>query len=393
MTPISEFTQPYSALTFLHATSNLSPREQHLLIELQQFLKGLKPDIYAHFNAGTSPQNFMSFLGEKKILGCSLPISSDPVASDLLYGLALYCIEHLDSGLRSLVSVHSSLAMYAIHRYATSESKKYLLPDLQTQKKTACFALTEPLHGSDPASMETTLTYKNGVAYLNGVKHWVTNANQADVMVVWFKNKDQYLGAYIDPKSTGVKIEPMPTMMSLRTSPSFHITFKDVEIPASQIFEVEGLKGPLSCLNNARWGVAWGALGAASACFEEALHFTQNRTQFGRPLAKNQLVQAQLAKMWTEIQLGISYMIHLTKMKADKTLTPQHVSLAKAHHVRQALEISRSARDLLGGVGVTQKFHTFRHMVNLESVNTYEGTENIHKLILGQYLTGQSAFA
>lgn len=387
-----QHSQPYSALNFLNATSGLTPSETQSLRAIQDFLQKIKPEIYHHFNQGQSPTEFLQILGSHQLLGCSLDFESSPQYSDLFYGLLLYCIEHLDSGLRSLVSVHSSLAMYAIHKYGSDELKKHLLLDLQKNIKTACFALTEPLHGSDPASMQTHVIKKAGRYYLNGEKHWVTNAQASHAMVIWFKDQDQYRGAVIDPHRKGIEIKPMPEMMSLRTSPSFHLTLREVEVEADEFLQIEGLRGPLSCLNNARWGVAWGALGAASACFEEALEYTQSRQQFQRPLAQNQLVQNKLANMWTQIQLGVSYMLHLSEMKSKKTLTPQHVSLAKAHHVTQALEIARSSRDLLGGVGVTQKFHTFRHMVNLESVNTYEGTEHIHKLILGQYLTGLSAF-
>lgn len=380
-------------LSFLNTTARLSETERSHLETLSQFLKNeIEPDIYKNFNEGQSPKAFLKFLGEHQWLGTSLPFPGSSAHSDLFYGLLLYTIESTDSGLRSLVSVHSSLAMYAIYRFASETKKSELLSPLQKNELTACFALTEPKHGSDPASMETFITERNGKSYLNGEKHWVTNALDSQVMVVWFKDKDSYRGAIIDPQSPGVEIKPMPEMMSLRLSPSYHLTFKDVEVPKENFLEVEGLRGPLSCLNNARWGVSWGALGAASACFSEALKHTQERKQFGQPLAQNQLVQEKLVEMWTQIQLGISYMLHLSELKENKTLTPQQVSLAKLHHVSQSLEVARQARDLLGGVGVTQKFHTFRHMVNLESVNTYEGTMNIHKLILGQYLTKLAAF-
>lgn len=389
----TQYTQAYSALTFLLAENHLPQAEAEALKKAQSYLSTLKPHIYTHFNEGKSPEGFLKYLGEEKLLGCSLDFQGSPGFSDLFYGLLLYSIEHLDSGLRSLVSVHSSLAMYAIHKYGSPEIKNHLLPKLQMNKKTAAFALTEPLHGSDPASMQTHITKRSGQYYLSGEKHWVTNAKNSQALVVWFKDLDQYKGAVIDPHRKGVEITPMPEMMSLRTSPSFHIHLREVEVLPEEIFEVEGLKGPLSCLNNARWGVAWGALGAASACLEETLEYVLERQQFGRPLAQNQLVQSKLAQVWTQLQLGISYMLHLSQMKSQKTLTPQHVSLAKAHHVQQSLESARICRDLLGGVGVTQKFHTFRHMVNLESVNTYEGTEHIHRLIMGQQLTGLSAFS
>lgn len=383
---------PYEVLNFLSICDELGSEEKRILKELNTYLDSLRPEIYKYFNQNTYPKSFISTLGSHQIMGCNLDFEGNKKRSDLFYALLLFSIETLDSGLRSLVSVHSSLAMYALSRYAPPEHKSEILNEMQSFKKVGCFALTEPLHGSDPASMITSVTHKNGQSYLNGEKHWVTNAKNSDYMVVWFKDKDQYRGAFINPKSKGVEITAMPEMMSLRLSPSYLVKFNDVEIPKTQFLEVEGLKGPLTCLNNARWGVAWGALGAASSCFEEALNYTQNRMQFGKPLSHNQLVQEKLVYMWTQIQLSLSFLNHITKLKTEKKMLPQHVSISKMHHVSESLKIARMSRDLLGGIGTTQKFHTFRHMVNLESVNTYEGTENIHKLILGNYLTNQPAF-
>jgi glutaryl-CoA dehydrogenase len=309
------------------------------------------------------------------------------------YGLIMQEIERADSGLRSFVSVQGALCMFPISAYATEELKKKYLPEMAQGKLIGCFGLTEPDFGSNPSGMTTSVRKEGDKFILNGHKRWLTNGTFADLAIVWAKNEAGKISGFIvDRNLPGIEVRTLERRLSLRASASAEYIFKDVPVPASHQLQVEGLKGPFSCLNNARFGISWGVLGAAQDCYQRALEYTQNRSQFDKPLASHQLVQAKLVEMFTEITLGQMLALHLGRLKDANKATPEQISMGKMNNVSKALKIARMARDLLGANGVLGDYHIARHMMNLESVNTYEGTEDIHRLVLGQHITGIPAF-
>jgi len=300
----------------------------------------------------------------------------------------------VDSGYRSAMSVQSSLVMYPIFTYGTEEQRKKYLPDLASGKLVGCFGLTEPNHGSDPASMETKAKKVDGGFILHGNKMWITNSPIADVFVVWAKLDGEIRGFILEKGMKGLSAPKIEGKFSLRASSTGEIVMDEVFVPAENIFpEVKGLKGPFGCLNKARYGIAWGALGAAEFCWHAARQYTLDRPQFGRPLAANQIMQLKLANMMTEITLGLQGALRVGRLIDEDKVSPEMISLIKRNSCGKALEIARTSRDMHGGNGISDEYHVIRHVMNLEAVNTYEGTHDIHALILGRAQTGLQAFS
>jgi glutaryl-CoA dehydrogenase len=303
-------------------------------------------------------------------------------------------VERVDSGYRSAMSVQSSLVMYPIFTYGTEEQRKKYLPKLASGEWVGCFGLTEPNHGSDPASMETKAKKVDGGFILHGNKMWITNSPIADVFVVWAKLDGEIRGFILEKGMKGLSAPKIEGKFSLRASSTGEIVMDEVFVPAENIFpDVKGLKGPFGCLNKARYGIAWGALGAAEFCWHAARQYTLDRPQFGRPLAANQIMQLKLANMMTEITLGLQGALRVGRLIDEDKVSPEMISLIKRNSCGKALEIARTSRDMHGGNGISDEYHIIRHVMNLEAVNTYEGTHDIHALILGRAQTGLQAFS
>jgi len=341
------------------------------------------------------PRHLIPMIGELGLLGPTIPeeyggAGMGPVA----YGLICQELERGDSGLRSFVSVQGSLVMWPIHAYGSEEQKRRWLPAMAQGKAIGCFGLTEPDHGSDPAGMETRAKKDGDGWIINGAKMWITNGTLADVALVWARTDDDIQGFLVEKGTKGFSAPEQKRKYSLRASVTSELVLDHVRVPdGARLPGVKGLKGPLNCLTQARYGIAWGAIGAAQACYDEALSYTKHRVQFDKPLASFQLVQAKLAHMLTEITKMQLVAWRLGRLKEAGKARPQQVSLAKRNNVAQALEIARLARDMLGANGITAEYQCMRHMCNLESVYTYEGTNDIHTLVLGQDVTGISAFS
>jgi glutaryl-CoA dehydrogenase len=336
----------------------------------------------------------MNELGALGLLGSTIDGYGCAGTNYVSYGLVAREIERVDSGYRSAMSVQSSLVMHPIHAYGSEEQRKKYLPRLAGGEIVGCFGLTEPDHGSDPGSMKTTAKKAAGGYVLNGAKMWITNSPIADVMVVWAKTEDGVIRGFILERGMkGLSTPKIEGKFSLRASVTGEIVMQDVEVPEANLLpNVSGLKGPFGCLNNARYGIAWGALGAAEFCWHQARSYTLDRKQFGRPLAANQLIQKKLADMQTEIALGLHAALRVGRLFDLGRVTPEMISLVKRNNAGKALDIARMARDMHGGNGVSDEFHVIRHVMNLEAVNTYEGTHDIHALILGRAQTGIQAF-
>jgi glutaryl-CoA dehydrogenase len=314
-------------------------------------------------------------------------------ASATAYGLACMELEAGDSGVRSLVSVQGSLAMYAIWRWGSEEHKQRWLPRMAAGEAIGCFGLTEPDAGSDPGSMRTRARRDGSDWVLNGAKMWITNGSVADVAVVWARTDDGVRGFLVPKGTPGFSAPEIHKKLSLRASVTSELVFDDVRLPADAMLpEANSLRGPLSCLNEARYGIVWGAVGAARACFEAALDYSKERVQFDRPIASFQIQQQKLAHMALEVNRGALLALHLGRMKDAGTLRPEHVSMGKLGNVNAALDVARSARQVLGANGITLEYPVIRHMNNLESVVTYEGTADVHSLVIGAALTGIDAF-
>ncbi|XP_065166433.1 glutaryl-CoA dehydrogenase, mitochondrial [Atheta coriaria] len=343
-------------------------------------------------------KEIMAEMGNLGVLGCTIKGYGCAGVSNVAYGLITREVEKVDSGYRSAVSVQSSLVMGAIYMYGSEAQKEKYLPQLAQGKLIGCYGLTEPNHGSDPGSMETRAKHnKSNKTYsLTGSKTWITNSPVSDICVVWAKAEDGKIRGFIIDKSqntTGLATPKIEGKFSLRASATGMILMDNVEIPEENLLPgAQGLAGPFGCLNNARYGIAWGALGAAESCLKYARQYVIERMQFQRPLAANQLIQKKLADMLTEISLGLNACLHVGRMKDKNKHTPEMISMLKRNNAGKALEIARNARDMLGGNGIHDEYHIIRHLVNLESVNTYEGTHDIHALILGRAITGIQAF-
>jgi glutaryl-CoA dehydrogenase len=353
------------------------------------------PDIAEWFERGELPSRELALeLGGMGLLGMHLEGYGTAGASAVMYGMACLELEAGDSGVRSLVSVQGSLAMFPIWRFGSEEQKKEWLPGMATGQAIGCFGLTEPDVGSDPASMRTAARRDGSDWVLNGTKMWITNGGVADVAVVWAQTDDGVRGFVVPTDSRGFTANDIERKISLRASVTSELVLDDVRLPEDAVLpEVTGMKGPLSCLNEARYGIVWGSMGAARACFEAALEYATSREQFGRPIGAFQLTQRKLVDMAVELNKGLLLALHLGRMKDQGRARPEHISFGKLNNVREALELCREARSILGANGITLEYPIVRHMNNLESVYTYEGTNEIHTLILGKALTGLDAFA
>jgi glutaryl-CoA dehydrogenase len=353
----------------------------------------IMPHIAEWFEAGTLPRDLVPELGKLGLLGMHLHGYGCAGMGPVAYGVTCREMEAADSGLRSLVSVQGSLAMFPIWKYGSEEQKQEWLPRMAAGEAIGCFGLTEPDHGSDPSSMRTHAKIQNGDWVLSGNKMWITNGSIADIAVVWAATDEGIRGFLVPRDTPGFTASNIHRKLSLRASVTSELHFDDVRLPADAVLPgVTGLKGPLSCLSEARFGIVWGVTGAARSCYEAAVQYATTREQFGRKIGGFQLTQAKLAWMLADLSRAQLLALHLGRLKAAGTITPQQVSLGKMANVRAAIEIARQARTILGANGVTLEYPVIRHENNLESVLTYEGTEEIHTLTLGQAITGLSAY-
>ncbi|WP_296236967.1 acyl-CoA dehydrogenase [Psychrobacter sp. UBA5136] len=360
----------------------------------QFFQKELMPGILEANRNENFDRNIMRQMGEMGLLGVTIDGYGCAGLSSVAYGLIAKEVEAVDSGYRSAMSVQSSLVMHPIWAYGTEEQKEKYLPKLATGEYVGCFGLTEPDSGSDPASMSTRARAVDGGYELTGNKMWITNSPIADVFVVWAKDDaDEIRGFILDKGMKGLSAPKIEGKFSLRASVTGEIVMDKVFVPEANAFpDIRGLKGPFGCLNKARYGIAWGAMGAAEFCWKAARQYTLDRKQFGRPLAATQLVQLKLANMQTEIALGLQAALRVGRLMDEDNAAPEMISLIKRNNCGKALDIARVARDMHGGNGISDEFHVIRHVMNLEAVNTYEGTHDIHALILGRAQTGIQAF-
>jgi glutaryl-CoA dehydrogenase len=353
------------------------------------------PEIAEWFERGELPTRELAReLGGMGLLGMHLSGYGTAEASAVMYGLACLELEAGDSGVRSLVSVQGSLAMFPIWKFGSEEQKQQWLPQMARGEAMGCFGLTEPDAGSDPASMRTSARRDGDDWIVSGSKMWITNGGVAELAVVWAQTEDGIRGFVVPTDSKGFTANDIERKISLRASVTSELVLDEVRLPGDAVLpEVRGMKGPLSCLNEARYGITWGSIGAARACFEAALEYATSRAQFGGPIGRFQLTQRKLVDMAVELNKGLLLALHLGRMKDEGRVRPEHVSLGKLNNVREALEICREARGILGANGITLEYPVVRHMNNLESVYTYEGTNEIHTLILGKALTGLDAFS
>jgi glutaryl-CoA dehydrogenase len=383
-----------AAIDLLRIDDELSDEERLVRDTVRAFAADrIMPHIADWFEAGTLPRELAGELGKLGLLGMHLTGYGCAGMGPIAYGVTCREMEAADSGLRSMVSVQGSLAMFPIWKYGSEEQKQEWLPRMAAGDAIGCFGLTEPDHGSDPSSMATRAK-KNGDGWvLSGTKMWITNGSIADIAVVWASTDDGIRGFLVPRGAKGFTARNIHKKMSLRASVTSELHFDDVKLPADAVLPgVTGLKGPLSCLSEARFGIVWGVTGAARSCLEAATEYATTREQFGRKIGGFQLTQAKLAWMLADLQRAQLLALHLGKLKAAGKITPQQVSLGKMSNVRTAIEIARQARTVLGANGVTLEYPVIRHENNLESVLTYEGTEEIHTLALGQALTGISAY-
>jgi alkylation response protein AidB-like acyl-CoA dehydrogenase len=385
-------------LDYLDIESEFTAEERQFRDTVRDFLdERVRPDIADHYEAGTFPTEIITEMGDLNLYAPNLDGCGFPGVSETAYGLLMQELEACDSGLRSMASVQGALVIYPIYTYGSAEQKDRLLPGLASGETIGCFALTEPNHGSNPSAMTTTAEADGDGYVLNGRKRWVTNSPIADIALVWARDRsepdDPVGGFLVETDRDGVEVEEIDGKLSLRVSPSGAIALDDVWVPAdSRLPAVSGMKGPLSCLTQARFGIAWGAVGAARDAFEVAREYATDREQFGKPIAAFQLQQEKLAEMATQITLGQLLAARLARLKERGELRPQQVSMGKRNNVRMAREQTRIAREMLGGNGITADYSPMRHLANMETVYTYEGTHDIHSLILGEDLTGLSAF-
>jgi glutaryl-CoA dehydrogenase len=357
----------------------------------------LMPRVIAAFREEKFDRSIVNEMGALGLLGATIPEEYGGAGLGYVsYGLAVREIERVDSGFRSSMSVQSSLVMHPIYAYGDEAQRKKYLPKLASGEWVGCFGLTEPDFGSDPGGMRTRAEKIAGGYRLNGTKLWITNAPIADVFVVWAKSAahgDEIRGFVLERGAKGLTTPKIEGKLSLRASITGEISLSNVEVPESALLpNVSGLKGPFGCLNRARLGIAWGAMGAAEFCFHAARNYTLERKQFGRPLAANQLVQKKLADMETEIALGLQAALRLTRLMDEGRCPPEAISIVKRNNCGKALDIARVARDMHGANGIAEEYHVMRHVMNLETVNTYEGTHDVHALILGRAITGIQAF-
>ena len=385
-------------LDYLGLESDLATEERMIRDTAREFVdQQVKPDIADHFVEGTFPTDLVGEMGELGFYAPNLSGYDLPDVGERAYGLLMQELEAGDSGVRSMASVQGALVMYPIHAYGSDAQKDRWLPTLASGEEVGCFGLTEPEHGSDPSSMETRAERDNDEYVLQGSKTWITNSPIADVALVWARDTSAedspVRGFLVETDRDGVSTDKIDEKLSMRASITGSIGLSNVRVPEDNVLPgVTGMKGPLSCLTQARYGIAWGAVGAARDCFEVAREYASDREQFGGPIARFQLQQEKLAEMATQITLGQLLAYRLAELKERNELTPQQVSMAKRNNVEMAREVSRTAREMLGGNGITTDYSPMRHLANIETVYTYEGTHDIHGLILGHELTGIPAF-
>jgi glutaryl-CoA dehydrogenase len=380
---------------FFDLSRHFTPEERAVQSTVRAFVDArVMPVIADAFEHGTFPTELIPEIAQLGLLGCNLQGYGCAGLSEIGYGLAMQELERGDSGIRSFASVQGSLVMYPIHAFGSEAQKERYLPKMAKGEIIGCFGLTEPDYGSNPAGMLTTARDDGDSFVLNGTKRWITNGNLAQVALVWAKLAGEVHGFLVPTDAKGFEARPIHKKMSLRASVTSELILEDVRVPKDAILPgVRGMKGPLSCLTAARFGIAWGVLGAAAACFDCAVDYAKNRVQFaGKPIASHQLVQAKLAEILTQITSAQLQALEAARLKQEKKLRPQHVSMIKRHNVRMALETARVCRDILGGNGITLEYPVMRHLCNLETVYTYEGTHDIHTLILGQDVTGIPAY-
>jgi len=372
----------------------LSDEEREIQGTVRRFVaETIRPNVADWYEAGTFPVELAKDFGALGLLGMHLQGYGCAGTSATAYGLACLELEAGDSGTRSFVSVQGSLAMFAIWKWGSEEQKQAWLPRMAAGEAIGCFGLTEPDAGSDPGSMRTRARRDGSDWVLHGQKMWITNGSVADVAVVWAQTDEGVRGFLVPRDTPGFTTQDIHRKLSLRASVTSELLLDDVRLPDSaRLPEARGLRGPLSCLNEARYGIVWGAVGAARACFEAALEYSKERTQFGKPIGSFQIQQQKLAQMALEVNRGTLLALHLGRMKDDGALRPEHVSMGKLANVDAALDVCRTARQMLGANGITLEYPVIRHMNNLESVVTYEGTADIHALVLGETLTGIGAF-
>lgn len=400
--PLTTLTNPGDILEVLN---NLLNEEHRTTINTtQKLLQKYRPIAQQMFRTEntSATRDIIREMGQNGLLGVTIPVKYGGLGSDYLtYGLIAREVEAIDSGFRSMMSVQSSLVMLPIWKFGSGELiKQKYLPKLATGALIGAFGLTEPNHGSDPSSMETTAKLqRDGTYILNGSKTWITNSPIADIFIIWAKNTDtcEINGFIVDRHvSSGITTPYIPGKFSLRASPTGMIYLNDVVVPAENRLCVTGLKGPFTCLNSARYGISWGVLGAANDCLMQTINYLLTRKQFGRPLASNQLIQAKLSNCASQLSLGLlgSWAVgkELDSINSDSKALPIKISLLKRNNCQAALDTARACRDMLGGNGISDEYNIIRHMLNLEAVNTYEGTHDIHGLIIGRNLTGISAF-
>jgi len=381
-------------LDFYDIRSELSEDEQMVQDSIARFVADkVMPVIQECFEEHRFPLHLVADMAELGVLGCSLEGYDCAGLNAICYGLICQELERGDAGLRSFASVQSSLVMYPIHAYGSEEHKQRWLPAMARGEAIGCFGLTEPHGGSDPSNMKTHAKRDGDDWVINGAKMWITNGSIADVAVVWAMTDEGVRGFLVEKGTPGFDAPEIKRKFSLRASITSSLFFDNVRVPAENMLPgVKGLKGPLSCLTQARYGITWGAIGAAQACLEQVLSYTEDRVMFGRPLNHTQTIQRRMADMARRITTAQLLSLRLGRMKDAGTMQPAQVSMAKWNNVRMALDIARDARDILGGAGISAEYVPIRHALNLESVITYEGTETVHELVIGKELTGVNAF-
>lgn len=381
---------------FLNIQGLFSYEELMIRDTVKKFVeKEILPEINIHHRKVTFPLNLVPFFGEMGLLGLNLKGYGCPGGSNVEYGLAMQELERGDSGVRSFCSVQGSLCMFPIWAFGSEEQKKKYLPEMSKGKIIGCYGLTESEAGSDPGSLKTTARKEGNSYILNGSKMWITNGSIADLALVWAKtNEGDIKGFLVEKGTSGFETNEIKGKFSMRASVTSELVFTDCRIPEENVLpQAQGLKPPLSCLTEARYGISWGALGSAGACYETALKYAKERIQFGKPIASFQLVQHKLANMLTELEKGKLLSIQVGREKDKGTANHAMVSMAKMNNVRMARETARTAREILGANGICDDYAPIRHMMNMETVYTYEGTHDIHELIIGRAITGLNAFS
>ena len=382
-------------LDYYNVLDLLSSEERQVQSTVREFLDSeVLPYVSEWWEKAEFPTHIIPKLGELGLLGANLPSEYGcPQVNNMSYGLIMYELERVDSGFRSFAGVQSALAMYPIYKYGSEDQKKKYLPDMATGLTVGCFGLTEHEGGSDPDQMKTTAT-KVGESYvINGSKMWITNGSIADIAIIWAKDDDQIVRGFIVPTDNpGFKANKIQRKMSMRNSVTSELVFNDLEIPISCMLpDAKGLSAPLGCLTQARFGIAWGSMGVLESVYSDALNFSNIRSTFDKPISSRQLVQDKLVDMVVDHTKGLLLSTRLAQLKDAGKMQYQHVSVAKRENARSALNAARSAREILGGSGITLDYSVIRHMLNMETVDTYEGTHDIHTLVIGRDITGQNA--